>query len=148
MNRVCLTKDGKLIEMQGGGNVDRVSEDEFNKINTDKDKTYQNYLADCDALEAMRLNTLKQNAINAGRLESDIEVKWVTDAEYLIAKAEDPNEIARIAEQEVAKIKSKLAELDLKSIRSIREWFVKQADAPEYLVAYDVEAKAERAKLK
>jgi predicted RNA-binding Zn ribbon-like protein len=45
------------------------------------------------------LDTLKQNATNAGYLEEDIEVKFVTDAEYAIAKSEDPNEITRIAEQ-------------------------------------------------
>jgi hypothetical protein len=55
---------------------------------------------DIPELMEARLNTLKQNAINAGYLESDIEVKFVTDEEYAIAKAEDPTEIARIAEQE------------------------------------------------
>jgi len=40
MNRVCLTKGGKLIEVQGGGD-------------------------DRPDLMEMRLNTLKQNAINA-----------------------------------------------------------------------------------
>jgi len=58
MNRACLTKDGKLIEMQSGGESD------------DKE------------LEAMRLNTLKQNALNAGYKEDEIDVKWVTDAEW------------------------------------------------------------------
>jgi len=57
MNRVCLTKDGKLIEMQSGGD-------------------------DREDLMEMRLNTLKHNALNAGYLEADIEVKWVTDAEW------------------------------------------------------------------
>lgn len=45
---------------------------------------------DSPDLMEMRLNTLKQNAINAGYNETDIEVKWVTDAEYESAKAEDP----------------------------------------------------------
>ena len=57
MNRICLTKDGKLIEMQSGGD-------------------------DREDLMEMRLNTLKQNAINAGYKEDEIEVKFVTDAEY------------------------------------------------------------------
>lgn len=57
MNRVCLTKDGKLIEMQGGGD-------------------------DLPGLMEMRLNTLKQNALNAGYTEDQIEVKWVTDEEW------------------------------------------------------------------
>jgi len=57
MNRVCLTKDGKLIEMQSGGD-------------------------DNPDLMEMRLNTLKQNAFNAGYKEDEIEVKWVTEAEW------------------------------------------------------------------
>ena len=57
MNRVCLTKDGKLIEMQSGGD-------------------------DNPDLMEMRLNTLKQNALNAGYKEDEIDVRWVTDEEW------------------------------------------------------------------
>jgi len=57
MNRVCLTKTGKLIEMQSGGD-------------------------DNPDLMDLRLDTLKQNAINSGHAEADIEVKWVTDDEW------------------------------------------------------------------
>lgn len=57
MNRVCLTKEGKLIEMQSGGD-------------------------DRPDLMDMRLNTLKQNALNAGYKEDQIDVKWVTDEEW------------------------------------------------------------------
>jgi len=60
MNRVCLTKDGKLIEMQGGGE------------------------SESKELETMRLNTLKQNALNAGYKEDEIEVRWITDAEWAV----------------------------------------------------------------
>lgn len=58
MNRVCL-KDGKLIEMQSGGD-------------------------DRPDLMEMRLNTLKQNALNAGYTEDQIEVKWVSDEEWAV----------------------------------------------------------------
>lgn len=68
MNRVCLTKDGKLIEMQGGG-----------------------YDVDKPELTVTRLNTLKQNALNAGYAEDEIEVKWVTDEEWVaIQEANKP----------------------------------------------------------
>jgi hypothetical protein len=40
-----------------------------------------------------------------------------------------------------------LKEIDLKSIRSMREWIAKQPDAPVYLTAYEAEAVAEREKL-
>ncbi|MEN6619983.1 MAG: DUF4376 domain-containing protein [Smithella sp.] len=78
MNRVCILKStGKLMEMQGGGKIDRAPESDFEDEGCD----YQSYLDECDMIEAMRLNTLKQNALNAGYNEADIEVRWVTDAE-------------------------------------------------------------------
>ena len=95
MNRVCLTKDGKLIEMQRGGD-------------------------DHPDLMEMRLNTIKQNALNAGHLETNIEVKWVTDVEYEAIKAVDPNEIARIAEQ-TAKETAQLAKAQ-EIIDNLPDW--------------------------
>ena len=81
MNRVCLTKDGKLIEMQSGGwyhpDVEKLPEEERNNF-------LKNYQNEC-------LETLKQNAFNAGHAEEDIEVKWVTDAELVaIQEANKP----------------------------------------------------------
>jgi len=62
--RVCVDKNtGKLIEMQSGGD-------------------------DRPELMEMRLNTLKQNAINAGYKEDEIEVKWVADKEWLVMQEE------------------------------------------------------------
>ena len=111
MRRVCLTTEGKLIEMQSGGKVDRLPRDHgiFNDAyvkgknlalsegkteqeaeavgNIAAEAAYLLYINECDALEAMRLNTLKQNAINNGHLESDIEVKWVTDEEWAVTQA-------------------------------------------------------------
>jgi hypothetical protein len=94
MNRICLTKDGKLIEMQSGGD-------------------------DRPDLMEMRLNTLKQNALNAGYTEDQIEVKWVTDEEWAsiaadlskptqeqIAEAEKESLIqAKIREQAISALK-------------------------------------------
>ena len=66
MNRVSLTKTGKLIEMQSGGD-------------------------DREDLKESRLNTLKQNALTSGYKEEDIEVKWVTDEEWVtIQEANKP----------------------------------------------------------
>ena len=45
-------------------------------------------------------------------------------------------------------IKSNLNDIDIKSIRSLREWLVKQPDCPEFLKTYENEAKAKRAELK
>ena len=53
-------------------------------------------------------------------------------------------EAAKEAEKVSAEAKANLEEIDLKSIRSIREWLVKQADAPAYLKTYEEQAAAER----
>lgn len=43
--------------------------------------------------------------------------------------------------------KAKLSDIDRKSIRAIREWVAKQADAPSMLKALEAQAIAERAKI-
>jgi hypothetical protein len=71
MIRVCLKKDGTLIEMQSD---DRP-----------KDK----------ALDAQRLATLKDNALSAGYKETDIDVKEVRPDEWQkILDAQPKNEPA------------------------------------------------------
>ena len=44
-------------------------------------------------------------------------------------------------------IKASLAEIDLKSIRSIREWLAKQDGAPQYIKDYEAEASTLRAQI-
>lgn len=55
-------------------------------------------------------------------------------------------EITKEKDAEIAK--AALAEIDLKSIRSIREWIAKQADAPQFIKDFEEQAVMERAKLK
>lgn len=45
-------------------------------------------------------------------------------------------------------VKYELNDIDIKSIRSLREWLVQQPDCPEFLKTYENEAKAKRAELK
>lgn len=45
-------------------------------------------------------------------------------------------------------VKAELQGIDIKSIRSIREWIAKQPDAPEFIKQYESEAIEKRAKLK
>jgi len=55
------------------------------------------------------------------------------------------------AEQEKAKAdneaKAALADIDMKSIRALREWVAKQADAPQQIKDHEAAAKVERDKL-
>ena len=96
MYRVCLTKDGKLIEMQGGGR----SEDK--------------------ELEAMRLDALRQNAFNAGYKEDEIEVKWVTDAEWAVIQADlnkpTPEQVAEREKESL--IHAKIRELAVTALKA------------------------------
>ena len=55
---------------------------------------------------------------------------------------------AKQIEAENAKIKGELYELDIKSIRSIREWIATQSDAPEFLKQYEAQAIEKRGELK
>ncbi len=57
---------------------------------------------------------------------------------------EDP---VQVKAEEEAEVKARLMEIDLKSIRSIREWVAEQPDAPEFIKNYEAEAVAERNKL-
>jgi len=95
MNRVCLTKGGKLIEMQGGGD-------------------------DSKDLMEMRLNTLKQNALNAGYKEDEIEAKWITNEEWAVIQA-DLNKPTKeqIAEQEAeVLIQAKIREQAITALKA------------------------------
>ena len=115
--RVCIEKaTGRLIEAQSGGETQE------------------------------HLDTLLQNAINAGYNEADVEAKFIDDADLpaLIESSKTPEQ--KLAELN-APVKAKLKEVDLKSIRSIREWISKQVAAPKILTDYEAEAISERAKL-
>jgi hypothetical protein len=107
MDRVCLTKDGKIIEMQSGGMVDRQGKSYFSSI-----EDYNGYMKACDELELSRLMTLKKNALNAGYTEDQIEVKWVTDAEWAaIQEADKP--VPTYREKRVAALPSIGDQLDM-----------------------------------
>jgi len=84
----------KILEMQGGGD-------------------------DRPDLMEMRLNTLKQNALNAGYKEADIEVKWVTDAEWAVMQAElNKPTLEQIAGKEKESlIQAKMRELAINALK-------------------------------
>ncbi len=49
---------------------------------------------------------------------------------------------------ESEKIKRELMDIDIKSIRAIREWLAQQQDVPSFVVEYEELAKEKRKKLK
>jgi len=51
------------------------------------------------------------------------------------------------AQKNNEEVKAALAEIDLKSIRSLREWVAKQPDTPQFIKDYEAQAQKERAKL-
>ena len=89
MNRVCIEKaTGKLIEMQSGGYED-------------------------EKLRDARLDTLKQNALNSGYKEKDIEVKWVSNEELqpLMVALNQPTPEQIAAKEKEALIQAKIREM-------------------------------------
>jgi len=92
--RVCIEKStGKLIESQSGGEVEVTMEIAEAQLITedaegvDQDAIIAKYrylLDEKDRIEGIRLNTLKQNALNAGYQEDEIEVFWEEDANFEI----------------------------------------------------------------
>lgn len=73
--------------------------------------------------------------------DPNIEVKFITDEEWEVIETElkTPSEAASAL--------SKLKEIDLASIRSLREWLAAQPDAPSFILDHEAAAIAERVKL-
>lgn len=74
-------------------------------------------------------------------------IKMPTDEEYLtiFESSEFKN---RDAIRENKQIHNELGSIDLKSIRSLREWIAEQPGAPKFIKDYEKEAKDTRKKLK
>ena len=88
--RVAINKStGKLIESQSGGETQE------------------------------HLDTLKQNALNAGYKEKDIEVKFVTDAEFetLMDFTTAPTSDEILKKEQEAKIQAKIRDLAIKDLK-------------------------------
>lgn len=114
-HRICTEKNsGKLIEMQSGGKIDRLQREKFKS-----GAEYQNYLTECNAKENMRLNTLKQNALNSGHKENDIEVNWISNEEWAVKQADlskpTPEQIAE--REKEALIQAKIKELAIAALK-------------------------------
>ena len=89
--RVCVGKStGKLIESQSGG------------------ETHPNPEINNKEYAQTNLNVLLQNAINAGYKKDEVEVKFVTDAEYqVILEASIPEPTKEQLYQTAIKVKGK-----------------------------------------
>ena len=89
---------------------------------------------------------MTKNATNISINTEDVEVKFIPDEDLLALIESSKTPEQKLAELN-APVKAKLKEVDLKSIRSIREWISKQVAAPKILTDYEAEAISERAKL-
>jgi len=69
--------NGKMLEIVKGAYPYQRTQADF-----ENDDEYQAYLSNCGFLSESRLNSLRQNAINAGYNEADITVEWVTEEAY------------------------------------------------------------------
>lgn len=99
--RVCIEKiTGKLIESQSGG------------------ETHPNPKIDDKEYAQTNLNTLLQNAINAGYEEKDIEIKFVTDAEFQIIMDAQPKPEPTEEQVTEKRIQTRIRELAIKSLKA------------------------------
>ncbi len=89
--RISITKTGKLIESQSGG------------------ETHPDPKIDDKVYAEMNLETLRQNAVNAGYNLKDIEVKFVTDEEYqaILDAQPEPEKTEEQLYEEAIKAKEK-----------------------------------------
>lgn len=55
---------------------------------------------------------------------------------------------ALTAAEQTAQAKQRLVEIDIASVRAIREWLAAQPDAPQFVKNHEAAAIAERAKVK
>lgn len=97
--RVCIEKStGKLIDSQSGG------------------ETHLNPKIDDKEYALINLETLRQNAINAGYKEADIEVKYITDGEFQVITDAIPKPESTEEQFNETKIQAKIRELVIKSL--------------------------------
>ena len=75
--------------------------------------------------------------------EVDAFLSEIEEQKAIAIEKAEAAELQRISDM----AKMKLRELDIKSIRSIREYILSKGDAPQYLTDYETEAAIEREKV-
>jgi hypothetical protein len=78
--------------------------------------------------------------VSGGNRDYQAILEWVAEGN-VVAPYVVPDTTVQDAKQE-------LANIDIKSIRGMREWIAAQPDAPEFLQLLEASAKAERTKIK
>lgn len=102
--RVCIEKaTGKLIESQSDG------------------EAHPNPKIDDKEYALMNLDTLRQNAINAGYAEADIEVKYVTDAEFQVIMDAIPKPEPTTEQINETKIQTRIRKLAIQGLKASGE---------------------------
>jgi len=124
MVRICRRKsDNHILEMQSGGKVDRLPREKFQS-----EAEYLKQLQICEIVETDRLNTLLQNAINAGYNADEVEVFWATEEEYAKAQDDDPVLKQQKAEQVAEQTKVAEAKTGMKNLPGWADWSASQAE--------------------
>lgn len=90
-----------------------------------------------------REGTLLSNAVNAGYSPGEVVEREITPEEWEVILAAERQR----SYDPTLVIKGKLSEIDIKSIRSLREWVASQPGAPQHIKDYEAQAVAERVKL-
>ena len=136
--RVCLEKTGKLIESQSGGN--QLPPEQLKRLISDwyyskygkwysSAKSFEELLAEFKPeVEAAlweygqrQLDILRQNAISRGYKEADIEVKFVTDAEFQVIMDAIPAPERTPEQLNEAKIKKEMRKIAIERLQMRNE---------------------------
>lgn len=128
-----IVDNGKFIQI--AISIEHVKDSETGKIRAKNQN--ERYRDGIDVIpKGMKLSTDAdgKSELIAKTLEEQLKTNEITQAEY--------NDIVN------APVKQVLADIDIKSVRAIREWLVKQADCPEFLKTYESQAITKRGELK
>ena len=117
--------DGKIIQIE---TTEKNKADKIRAYNLDKQLAEQ---------RGQDFGTIYNDADSLPD-EDKVTLGLLTQKEYDEKQAERAN----------AQIKAELQDIDIKSIRSIREWIAKQPDAPEFIKQYESEAENKRKNIK
>lgn len=126
-----IVDNGKFIQI--AISLEHIKDSETGKIRAKNQN--ERYRDGIDVIpKGMKIETVDgKPELVAKTLEEQLKTNEITQKEYNDIKNQP--------------VKAKLELLDVKSVRSLREWLLKQTDCPEFLKQYEKEATARRSEL-